>query len=96
MFSDKIPGGSDKMKGLIKKLISRGILKSKKVGDVMLQVDRGDFTDKKYAYMDSAQDMGCGATISAPHMHAYALELLKDHLKPGGRSLDVGSGSGYL
>lgn len=29
-------------------------------------------------------------------MHAYALEYLKDCLKPGNRVLDVGSGSGYL
>ncbi|XP_003368504.1 protein-L-isoaspartate(D-aspartate) O-methyltransferase, partial [Trichinella spiralis] len=36
------------------------------------------------------------ATISAPHMHAYALEMLKDHLTEGNRALDVGSGSGYL
>lgn len=28
--------------------------------------------------------------------HAFALEYLKDHLKPGNRVLDVGSGSGYL
>nr|XP_025043307.1 protein-L-isoaspartate(D-aspartate) O-methyltransferase-like isoform X4 [Pelodiscus sinensis] len=36
------------------------------------------------------------ATISAPHMHAHALELLKDQLEEGARALDVGSGSGYL
>jgi protein-L-isoaspartate(D-aspartate) O-methyltransferase len=32
-------------------------------------------------------------------MHTYislTLEVLKDHLKPGMRALDVGSGSGYL
>ena len=29
-------------------------------------------------------------------MHATCLELLKDHLRPGARVLDVGSGSGYL
>ena len=29
-------------------------------------------------------------------MHAMCLELLKDHLKPGMKALDVGSGSGYL
>ena len=29
-------------------------------------------------------------------MHAHALELLKDTLKPGCRALDIGSGSGYL
>lgn len=28
--------------------------------------------------------------------HAYALELLLDKFKSGGRALDVGSGSGYL
>ena len=31
-------------------------------------------------------------TISAPHMHAAALELLKDHLQPGASAFDVGSG----
>ena len=29
-------------------------------------------------------------------MHTYCLELLKDYLKPGGKSSDVGFGSGYL
>merc|ERR1711991_1145196 len=35
-------------------------------------------------------------TISAPHMHAYALRYLEPVLKPGKKILDVGSGSGYL
>jgi protein-L-isoaspartate(D-aspartate) O-methyltransferase len=39
---------------------------------------------------------GPSETISAPHMHAIALELLSDRLQPGNRVLDVGSGSGYL
>ena len=34
--------------------------------------------------------------LFACHQHAYALELLQDHLKEGMRALDVGSGSGYL
>ena len=29
-------------------------------------------------------------------MHAYALHVLHEGLKPGGKALDVGSGSGYL
>jgi protein-L-isoaspartate(D-aspartate) O-methyltransferase len=29
-------------------------------------------------------------------MHAYALEILKENLKEGGKALDVGSGTGYL
>uniref|UniRef100_G3P1L2 Protein-L-isoaspartate(D-aspartate) O-methyltransferase n=1 Tax=Gasterosteus aculeatus aculeatus TaxID=481459 RepID=G3P1L2_GASAC len=39
---------------------------------------------------------GYRATISAPHMHAHALELLSDKLTEGASALDVGSGSGYL
>ena len=61
----------------------------------MLTVDRKFFTIHS-PYNDSPQSIGHGATISAPHMHAYALEVLKDHLKEGNRALDVGSGSGYL
>jgi len=40
--------------------------------------------------------VGYNVTISAPHMHAHALEMLQDKLVPGARALDVGSGSGYL
>ena len=36
--------------------------------------------------------IGFHETITAPHMHATCLELLRDHLKPGARVLDVGSG----
>jgi protein-L-isoaspartate(D-aspartate) O-methyltransferase len=42
------------------------------------------------------QPIGHGATISAPHMHAHALEELQDKLVPGARFLDVGSGTGVL
>lgn len=41
---------------------------------------------------DHPVPIGWGQTISAPHMHATALELLKGHLAPGARALDVGSG----
>ncbi len=46
------------------------------------------------AYMDAPLGIGHAATISAPHMHAYALELLLDRLRPGAKALDVGSGTG--
>ena len=49
------------------------------------------------AYVDAPQPLGCGgATISAPHVHGMALQLLASRLRPGARVLDVGSGSGYL
>ena len=50
-------------------------------------------------YMDAPQPIGFEATISAPHMHAMALEQLKVELVPGSRALDVGAfralGVGY-
>jgi len=82
---------------LIENLKGNGIIKSNKVARVMKTVDRGDFTQKSgHAYQDSPQLIGYGVTISAPHMHAYALELLEEQLKEGNKALDVGSGSGYL
>jgi len=80
---------------LIKQLQQFGIIKSKIVAEAMLKIDRGDFCPND-PYVDSPQPIGYGATISAPHMHAEALERLKDHLQPGMCVLDVGSGSGYL
>jgi protein-L-isoaspartate(D-aspartate) O-methyltransferase len=61
----------------------------------MRLVDRGHYS-KVNAYSDSPQGIGYGVTISAPHMHAQALEYLADHLQEGATCLDVGSGSGYL
>ena len=45
--------------------------------------------------MDSPQSIGFGVTISAPHMHAHALQILAGHLREGSTALDVGCGSGY-
>merc|ERR1719326_1255043 len=61
----------------------------------MLATDRQNFAPTG-PYADRPQQIGFNATISAPHMHALALELLADHLVPGARTLDVGCGSGYL
>ncbi|KIM37050.1 hypothetical protein M413DRAFT_448768 [Hebeloma cylindrosporum] len=60
-------------------------------------VDRAHYVlDKEDAYEDAPQSISYGATISAPHMHAYACEHLLPYLRPGSKVLDVGSGSGYL
>ncbi|XP_054927705.1 protein-L-isoaspartate(D-aspartate) O-methyltransferase isoform X3 [Dermacentor andersoni] len=80
---------------LVRNLKRNGIIRSQKVEDVMSSVDRGNYCPHN-PYMDSPQGIGYAVTISAPHMHAQALESLKDHLKEGARALDVGSGSGYL
>lgn len=64
------------------------------------QVDRAHYAPS-YPYDDSPQPIGHAATISAPHMHASAVEHLLPYLtptdaNPAPRALDIGSGSGYL
>lgn len=86
-------GSISKNKGLIEHLQQYGIIKSKKVAEVMETIDRGLFVpDGSAAYIDSPMPIGYNATISAPHMHAMCLELLRNHLQPGMRALDIGSG----
>ncbi|XP_053115043.1 protein-L-isoaspartate(D-aspartate) O-methyltransferase-like isoform X1 [Hemicordylus capensis] len=80
---------------LLNNLYKNGVIKSQRVLDVLLATDRAHYI-KYFPYMDSPQSLGYKATISAPHMHAHALELLKDQLVEGAKALDVGSGSGYL
>jgi len=80
---------------LVNNLKSHGIIETDSVASAMKAVDRADYC-KHSPYQDSPQGIGYGVTISAPHMHAHALELLKEQLAPGKKALDVGSGSGYL
>ncbi|XP_013179184.1 PREDICTED: protein-L-isoaspartate(D-aspartate) O-methyltransferase isoform X1 [Papilio xuthus] len=80
---------------MIRNLRANGIIKNVAVANAMNAVDRKFYCP--YApYQDSPQSIGYAATISAPHMHAHALERLHNQLVPGEKALDVGSGSGYL
>lgn len=80
---------------LVTRLRDHGVIKHDRVFEAMLATDRGLYS-RDYPYADSPQSIGYRATISAPHMHAHALEILKDKLTEGATALDVGSGSGYL
>jgi protein-L-isoaspartate(D-aspartate) O-methyltransferase len=80
---------------LLANLRKAGLIKSPLVLDAMTRVDRAHYAPR-CAYEDSPQQIGHGATISAPHMHAAACESLLPFLKTGAKVLDVGSGSGYL
>lgn len=82
-------------KQLIENLKANGIVKNPRVVEAMKAVDRG-FYSRNNPYMDAPQGIGYAVTISAPHMHAHALDLLADRLVDGAHALDVGSGSGYL
>ena len=81
----------------IQALCNEGVITLPRVRDAMTSVDRANYCKSTAScYQDAPQRIGWGITISAPHMHARALEELNDQLQPGCTVLDVGSGSGFL
>lgn len=83
---------------LVNNLASAGIITSPVVKKVMTLVDRANYVPQR-PYDDTPQSIGWGQTISAPHMHAHALELIVPTLEKSSSPLtllDVGCGSGYL
>ena len=70
-------------------------IKSKEVREAMMKVDRADFAPTN-PYQNFPQPIPCNVVISAPLLHAYCLEAMKNHLKEGSTVLDIGFGSGYL
>ena len=81
---------------LIAYLKAAGYIKSKRVEEAFRKVDRKLFVPKAYegyAYRDIALPLSKGATISAPGVVAYMIEMLDVH--EGMKVLEVGSGSGY-
>lgn len=82
-------------KELIETLKDNRRIRSFQVENIMLAVDRSLFCSSD-PYEDKPKKINYGATISAPHIHAIILELLKPNLTEGAKVLDIGSGSGYL
>eukprot|EP00644_Phytophthora_capsici_P009022 jgi/Phyca11/541292/estExt2_Genewise1Plus.C_PHYCAscaffold_60493 len=93
--------------GLVDNLARAGIVQSQRVISAMKATDRVLYVtpaeavrpvSPAQAYQDAPQRLGYEQTISAPHMHAYALELadVALHNIANPRVLDVGAGSGYL
>ncbi|KAK5993063.1 L-isoaspartyl protein carboxyl methyltransferase [Cladobotryum mycophilum] len=85
---------------LIENMWKHALITDPRVKEAFLKVDRAHYSP--YApYEDSPQPIGHQATISAPHMHASAIEhviryLVPSDESPAPRVLDIGSGSGYL
>lgn len=85
---------------LVENLTRNGLITDSRVKAAFLRVDRANYAPSS-PYEDSPQVIGHGATISAPHMHASALEHVVSYVVPktdasAPRILDIGSGSGYL
>jgi len=65
-----------------------GVIESDRVENAMRAVDRARYTPPGATpYVDAPQSIGYAQTISAPHMHAMALELLSDNLYEGANVL---------
>jgi len=91
---------------MVEKLAEARIIKSPQVKEAFLKVDRSNFlvvdtsttsrrdTVAEAPYMDAPQPIGCGQTISAPHMHAYALEEILPTLIKFSSSDDSAAGEG--
>lgn len=83
-------------KTLVKILIDAGYLRTKRIIDAFLKIDRRSFLPKHLhhlAYEDIPLPIMKGQTISQPSTVAIMLELLQP--QRGQRILEVGSGSGY-
>lgn len=81
---------------LLSKLIGEGYLKSEKVIEAFREVPREMFvqdSDTLNAYGDYPLRIGCGQTISAPHMVAIMTELMMP--RKSDSVLEIGGGSGY-
>lgn len=81
---------------LISKLVGEGYLKSENIIEAFRMVPREMFVqdgDTLSSYGDYPLQIGCGQTISAPHMVAIMTELLNP--RKSDTVLEIGSGSGY-
>lgn len=77
---------------LVENLWGHNLLSSPVVKAAFLKVDRGHYSPR-FPYEDSPQSIGHSATISAPHMHANAVESLLKYIVPMGSD---GGGAGQL
>lgn len=83
----------------LRRLLVEGLestVTEEKVLKAMLRVPRHMFIpeyEQRAAYTDMPLEIGCGQTISAPHMVAIMCEILE--LSEGHKVLEVGAGSGY-
>ena len=89
------PQQNTSMKELLNELVKLGYIKTQKVYNSMLKVDRADFSPTS-PYINLPQKINYNVVISAPVLHAYCLQKLENHLKEGKKVLDIGFGSGYF
>lgn len=83
---------------LVNQLRREGVISKEEAIHVMKQVDRQNYIDYS-PYSDSPKGIECGQTISAPHMHGFALDEMIPYLRRSNHELqllDVGRWLGLL
>lgn len=100
-FNDNNDNNDNIYNRLINSLVKKCLLKKgSKEEKIFKKVNRIDFcldnTPENICYFDNPDKLFNGQTITAPHLHAYAINTLRNHIKPGAKILDVGCGSGIL
>ncbi len=80
---------------LLNHLKKTGTLQTLSIEQAFRQIDRKLFCTYN-PYDDAGIDIGYNACISAPHMHVWALEIVKDLFSSADSILDIGVGSGHL
>jgi protein-L-isoaspartate(D-aspartate) O-methyltransferase len=94
-FNGMIDPDSSRQTMVDAQLRARGI-SDKRVLQAMARVPRERFISSEHrpdAYVDHPLPIGYGQTISQPYVVAVMLESLQ--LKPGDKTLEIGTGSGY-
>lgn len=87
---------ADSYPELVEELAQEGVIKTPRIKEAMLGVDRRSFLmpeAAEEAAVDAPIPIGFGQTISQPRTVALMLELLQP--QSGERVLDVGAGSGW-
>ena len=80
---------------LLDHLKKTGTLQTLSIEQAFQQIDRAWFCPNN-PYDDAGIDIGYNACISSPHMHVWALEMVKDLFPSADSILDIGVGSGHL
>lgn len=88
---------------LVDSLVKANVVASgSRLENALRRVDRALFapdalrSDAAAVYANRPLKIGVVATISTPQQHAQVLGFLDNHLQPGMRAVDIGSGSGIL
>ncbi len=83
--------------GMVNQIAKMGLIKSDKVRNAFINVDRGRFVlpgFERFAYFDEPVPLGdTGQTISAPSMLGIILEVME--IQKWHFVLEIGTGSGY-